>query len=675
MSPLGDAPAAFHSSAQPAPVRDRRVAIAVAGLLAMHYLLAVTAVWQKSITFDEHMHLAQGCLRWVQPEYAFPAMNGIVAQRLAALPSVIAGISAPDMQAEPQRGRGEYFHARTLFYESGNDPIAMLRRGRATVAILSVACGYLAFLWSRELFGASGGLLTLALYTFSPFTLANAPLVTADTVAALGFLAATYAFWKVSHRATWRSLLASGAALPLLLLSKLSGVLMAPIFLAIVAVRVACGPEVAIDLRGLGRLQARSRASRASALAALLGAQAALLIALLWIFYDFNIVRVDFSALTEQRQQESGSSVTRAKMWIVETVLGLGLFPPAFADGLRMTLLAMESTYAFAAGRYSTEGFVWFFPFAFLVKTPLGVLGLLVTGLCAGLRALRARAARLYAVAPLLILLAIYGSSAVSSKINIGIRHILPMYAPLLILAGCNARWLANGPRWARWGVLALAGSTVASAAVAYPHYLAYFHIASGGSARGYRLLVDSSLDWGQDLPTLRRWLDRHRGPDEPVYLAYFGTGMPQTYGIDAAQLFMHFDWNKRELPPLRAGLYCISATLHVQTPFFGPWCVPFEEEYQRTRAAYQRWEASAPDERAHLLASEGPAAWQRTLSIYRVLRFVRLCAALRQREPDADAGYSILIYRLTAEEIAHALDGPPAELQPNALPGIDPLR
>ena len=82
----------------------RRVALAVAGLLAVHYLLAVSAAFQKSLTFDEHMHLAQGCLRWLQPGCKFPAMNGVVAQRLAALPSVLAGLKVPDMQTEPWSG-------------------------------------------------------------------------------------------------------------------------------------------------------------------------------------------------------------------------------------------------------------------------------------------------------------------------------------------------------------------------------------------------------------------------------------------------------------------------------------------------------------------------------------------------------------------------------------------
>ena len=43
-------------------------------------------------------------------------------------------------------------------------------------------------------------------------------------------------------------------------------------------------------------------------------------------------------------------------------------------------------------------------------------------------------------------------------------------------------------------------------------------------------------------------------------------------------------------------------------------------------------------------------------------LRFARLCAYLRQREPDDHVGHSMLIYRLSKEQIAEALEGAPPE-------------
>ena len=651
--------------------KSRRVMLGVAALLAAHYVLAVSAAFQKSITFDEQMHLAQGCLRWLQPECGFPAMNGVVAQRLAALPSVLAGVNVPDMQAAPWRDLDQAHQARAIYYESGNDFIAMLHRGRATVALLSVACGLLCFLWAREIFGAAGGFLSLTLYAFSPMTLANGPLITADTAAALLFLGATFSFWKMTHRVTWPHVTASGTALTLLVLAKTSGVLVAPILALIALVRVGSGPDVLVHLRGWPRSALHRPGERSLGLLALLALHVAVLIPALWLGYDFATLGPDLAPVTAKmlRSPEfSIASISGMKIWLIETIAALGFFPHAFSEGLRMTAVATELTPAFLAGRYSMEGFAGFFPFAFVVKSPVGALALLCSGLLAGILACRSRGlSLLYAVAPLFILLGVYGAFAITSRMNIGIRHILPLYAPLFILCGANVHWLRAGRAGMRWGVIAMGASAVFAGLASYPHYLAFFNLPSGGSARGYRLLADSSIDWGQDLPTLKRWLDRHRRPEDAVYLSYFGTGLPEFHGIEALGLPRHFDWARRDMPPLRGGIYCISATMltNLYSPFLGPWCEPFEDEYQKTRAALNAMEARTvdPAARIRLMEQEGREAWEMRLSIFRQLRFLRLCAALRQRTPDDDAGHSILIYRLTDEEVTRALEGPPAEL------------
>ena len=85
----------------------------------------------------------------------------------------------------------------------------------------------------------------------------------------------------------------------------------------------------------------------------------------------------------------------------------------------------------------------------------------------------------------------------------------------------------------------ALVGWHAAIAARIHPHYLAYFSPVVGGPEQGYRHLVDSSLDWGQDLPGLQKWLIAHRQPGEPVYLSYFGTADPARYGINAIALLI----------------------------------------------------------------------------------------------------------------------------------------
>ena len=169
------------------------------------------------------------------------------------------------------------------------------------------------------------------------------------------------------------------------------------------------------------------------------------------------------------------------------------------------------------------------------------------------------------------------------------------------------------------------------------PAYGAYDQPIGGGPDRAYRLVVDSSLDWGQDLPGLSAWLRTHRGKDEKLYLSYFGNAWPPHYGVRPTVFLPAVNFVTPPLQPyeLEPGLYCISATslAEVYSGFSGPW----REEWEQALRA-------------------GPGDYDR----FARLRFSRLCKYLQARAPDANAGHSILIYRLSAAELdAACLRGP----------------
>ena len=253
-----------------------------------------------------------------------------------------------------------------------------------------------------------------------------------------------------------------------------------------------------------------------------------------------------------------------------------------------------------------------------------------------------------------------------ASKLNIGHRHILPTYPVLFILVG---GLVAPGVLKGMWrtalpGLLVL--GQLGANLWAAPHYLAFFNVLAGGPANGYRLLVDSSLDWGQDLPGLARWLRANNsGPAaQPVYLAYFGSGEPDYYKIQAVKL--PFINGFKLLHPWyqpSAGLYCISATMLQQAygPTGGVWSPTEEREYQvlRAKEPYFREYLTNPAIRRELqrtgAAKEFEQSWQR----YDALRLARLTAFLRERRPEAMIGYSILVFRLTEGEVNAAVNGP----------------
>jgi len=383
------------------------------------------------------------------------------------------------------------------------------------------------------------------------------------------------------------------------------------------------------------------------------------------------------------------------------------LLPEAYLYGLAYVFRFAAWRPAFLDGETRATGWWQFFPVAFAIKTPLPLFGLLALAAVAiasggsrrsiagpplalpavafgeggvgrpnfrrgGLAASAGptptdpRRTRLfYRLSPLLLLLAVYWVFAVASHLNIGHRHLLPTYPALFVLAGAAGGFLRRpfGPA----GILtaALLGWFVAESWWIRPDYLAYFNELAGGPAQGYRHLVDSSLDWGQDLPGLKAWLGRHERPGEPVFLSYFGSDDPISEGIQATRVGDDFfDLRPRPaLPAMTGGLYCISATMfqRVYTVVRGPWTAAREQEYE----SLARWAAQFAK---HPDPEQGRDLEGRSLTRAQVLdrlfelgqlRFGRLCHYLRDRTPDAEVGYSILIFRLTDEQVRQALGIP----------------
>jgi hypothetical protein len=259
-------------------------------------------------------------------------------------------------------------------------------------------------------------------------------------------------------------------------------------------------------------------------------------------------------------------------------------------------------------------------------------------------------------VAPLAILFAVYWAFSVTSHLNIGHRHILPTYPALFIVAGLLVR--PGGSRWLAATAAALVVWNAAESARIRPHYLAYFNPIAGGPENGWRHLVDSSLDWGQDLPGLAAWLRREARPGEPVYVSYFGNGDLEYEGIRAQELAPVYNFDKpRRWFELEPGLYCLSATAlqDVYSGWRGPWTLAKEWQYRLL------WAQLTPP--PPVLIPE--VRQQRSQKLYDLdrLRFARLCQYLRLRRPDAVVGYSIFIYRLSAEETNVVAHGSMAEL------------
>jgi 4-amino-4-deoxy-L-arabinose transferase-like glycosyltransferase len=746
----------------PAAWREALASPATAGLvLAAFWILLLAGVREKGLAYDETVHATAGASYWMFNDYRLDPENGNLPQRLAGLPLVLSGYRFPPIASDAWRRSDEWVLADQWFHRMGHNEIVMLWRGRIACGLLALALGALVWAAARRLFGGAGGLVALLLYVLNPAILAHGALMTSDLAAALFFLAAPLSLWALLRRLSPARLLVSGLALGGLAIAKMSAVVILPVAGVLVAARLAEGGPLPFDFGRRSALVGRGR--QALALAAVLAVQAAIVAGVIWASYGFR-----YAAFAPGVSDPAGSdrhylpwaevldqaTPTAAPTAAAARILSLArrhhLLPEAYLYGAAYAWRFSGERGAFLNGAYSLRGWRGFFPYAFLVKTPLALFGVLALAAAAAAARwrrdpgswMRAAGRGLRATLPLWALLGCFGIALVFSHVDIGARYLLPIYPPLFILGGGAAAWLGTEqgeeagrrPRSVGLVLALLVAGLAAETAWHFPNYVAYFN-ALVPPGEGYRHLVDSSSDWGQELPALRRYLDRHPLVG-PRYLAYFGSDSPAYYRIpaeltncvlpvlDPAALPFYVETYPRDrigpgvreflarhpefdaigavttvpgdtaravflrkaaVLQLHAGTYFISSTILQSVRFgsirpwappWGPWNRRYEEIYQRLGPRVRVFIDGDPAARAAAIAHANPAElWSRLLEVleYDEFRFARLKAALRHREPDDLINGAILVYQLTDADLAAALDGPPPESGPDVAAALDP--
>ncbi len=577
---------------------SRHSSLIAALLVAAFGALAWSAVAEKSITFDEIAHVTAGFSYWKFGDFRLQPENGVLPQRFATLPLLASGAMFPSRDDPHWHESDVWKLGHSFFYRQGNDFLQMIWRARGMIVLLGMALGIVVFLWSRQLFGDAGGLLSLVIYVFSPTMLAHAALATSDLCVSLLFAVALACFWRGLHRVSLATVSASGLALGLLFVSKMSGVAIVPVAFGLLVIRLVVRRPLKVAWRRRPAVVTR-KIAQAAILLTSMSAQAAIALGVIWLCYGCRYSIFGESVAGQDHLFGGETLQTLTRSGGIGTLVQLAgrwhLLPEGYLHGFAYVLQSSQARVSFLNGEFSPVGFRWFFPLAFLLKTPLPTLLLIAAAGFAPLAdwwgtrehgrrdsklANRRLFRLLYRTAPLTVYIAVYWALALRTSLNIGQRHLLPTYPLLFILCGAASAWFHSPrPLVRALPVLAVAWLIVASYNIR-PHYLAYFNELAGGPGNGYRHLVDSSLDWGQDLPGLKRWLDAKAAPNELVYLSYFGTGSPAAYGLHARELPSYPDFRSQpETGDLQPGLYCISATnlQCVYIPPQGAWSAEYE--------------------------------------------------------------------------------------------------
>lgn len=656
------------------------------GLCLLHVCLAIGGQARVGPTYDEPIHVSSGLAYWTEADFRFQPENGNLPQRWLSLPLLTDRFALPGPDAAPRAwAEGAAWDLTGKWFgERDRPPGAILTRARFMNALLGGVLCAVIFAWSTALFGTGGGFLSLGLAVFCPNLLAHAGLATSDTSAALAFTVGVLAWWRLLHRLSPGRILAAGLATGALALAKFSSVLLAPILACLLVLRLSRRlplPWQAGARRG--RLQG---SRRALALAGAVGIALLLAWGVIWAAYDFRSQASPRAALPETAWDHVLIRKPQTVGWgpheppaaaallpavtieagpaqhLAAALRASGLLPEAWIYGFAHVARHGLARGTFLRGENSLTGSPAFFPTAFLLKTPEAGLLALALGLLALTRPWSRRARQ--RTVPLLVLLAVYWTASLLSPLNLGYRHLLPTLPVCWILAGAACGpWLARGR--AAWLPVLIVAAQASAVLMVRPHHLAYFNALAGGPEQGHRHLVDSSLDWGQTLPSLADWLRvHHRG--EPVHLAYFGIDTPRRLPVTVTRIADHpFDRDDRPLPaPMRGGLWCLGATMYrkAYSPYAGPWSAARESRYRVLTEWFEQL-ADAPNP-----STASPLIHARLVEL-ESLRFARLLEWLGDRPPEAYiARGAMLVFRLDDAEISAALDPrrpPPSGARP----------
>lgn len=506
--------------------------LATAVLLLM-FALALTSLTQKSPTFDEQGFIVRG-LAYLRGEHQHIRVGhplGLNALN-AALLVADEGVRLPTDDPAWQKTN---FHrpAELFLWEIGNDVAKIMFLARLPTVWLGLLLAALAGRWTWALSGRRrAGLLALSLLAFDPNVLAHTRLATTDLGLALGALLAGFTLWRFFWRPSWGAAVLAGVGFGLLQDTKFTAGLFVPLFALVIVVGLA-----AEWWRG-GRFSAKI-------LLPLLVAYPAAAFLTLWAAYGFQIGVMPDNLPAFSRL----SGLTLPLSHHLEQLLDIGG-------------RLQKETPSFLLGHYSDSGWWYYFPVAFLLKTPIPTLLLLLLAFWrqVGNRKRPVSHSPFNIHHSFLLIPALgYFAIALTTDINLGYRHLLPVL-PLLVIFAASQFSIPHSPFFLFLPLVLLSVTLWI-----HPDYLAYFNVLAGGPDNGWRALVDSNLDWGQDLAGLKAWMDDNGV--ERVWLSYFGEARPDYYGIayDGLDSFPPRLMNPAArpfYPPNPApGLYAISAT------------------------------------------------------------------------------------------------------------------
>lgn len=569
MRPADEPSHAPLSVVEPRARRFNLIAISICvALLISFAALSYSAIRGKSATSDEPLHLVGGFVRLHEGDFRLDPEDPALFGYWASLPLSRSAIKLNNQSLRwnailsGDNQASWSFVTETLYQTRENDADYLLNTSRFMFILVGVALGATIAWWSWKLAGAWAAIAATTLYALDPNFLGHAGIIKNDVPFSLAILLLLIGLWRFGIRGTWLNIVGISGACALAINVKFSGLFCGPVIIVMTLIRALLPQEWSI-----ANFPLRTRLHRLLVLPAVWLVIGISVYLSIWACYRFRFApTTDPSiALNLDRQinevkkhlvlfryklgddiplkeieQQRPDGFTNAVIFAQKHQL----FPQAWLYGLLYTYATTLNRGGFLLGEIRTTGWWYYFPCTFLFKTPTATLLMIPAAIAAASIALRKtystmasiRSLNWWAIACVSVPAGMYFVSAMRTHMNLGQRHIFPIYPAIFIALGVG---FALSIRHFRVATL-IAGATLslvlaAESFASYPHYIAFFNAPSGSSTGGFRLLSDCNLDWGQDLKLLADWQKSHR--DKRLYLNYFGPADPRYYGIDAVHV------------------------------------------------------------------------------------------------------------------------------------------
>lgn len=620
----------------------------LAALMLGHFAVVVDVARRKSPTVDEVAHLPAGLSYLEKHTFKIYRLSPPLGR---LVPALAARSVAPALYYGKQWNLDPANHWQFAFMwllTCTDEPakshawLTAFTHARIAVAVWSALTIPLLFIWGFRWFGRGGGWIASLLWAMSPNIIAHASMVTTDIAAASTTLLACFAFSLWLERPSFARMFGAGIALAAAQLVKFSALWLFGFFPLwwlkkgdkynfrnLVAIYLTC-----LFFMNAGYLFEGTGASMGK--------------------FPFVSEMLTRPRVATDGPPDEGANRTFNDMYLRRVNRFRGSLFDWFPCPLPYHYVAGFDEQKFEAdGKYQMYlngdlrhggepgkrvGWWYFYLFALAVKEPIGTWLLVAVGSVLAF----ARCPEWKTKTIPLVLLTLIPLATISflTDICIGVRYVLPIYPFAFLLAGAIAlaksKWLRIGLplvvlAWNAWAIFSI-----------HPHELAYFNETVGGPTCGRLHLIDSNLDWGQDLRSLSRWLDRHPDWKHDVRIAYMGTTPPEFEGVGDYRLAPRdprFVPEERRLPAEKAD------PLHNMGPQPGKFAVSVNFE------GGMQFHQPLPIAMMREVMSAGGQAMLPGTQMF--LNPRHAYSYFQRFEPrfDREIGYSILLFEITPEQ------------------------